>query len=184
MKNQVENIHKDTTDAKTSTYVTIFDSITSDVYENCVIPMLDSERQGIPIELYMSTGGGDLAVALSLGEILDRIQVKTDIYLLGENLSAGMFIAMGGYHNPNVTVYAYPSTVGLIHSGLFNFDMDRIELVQDYMHFYDSHMVPLIHNYILSHSKITEDVHEQFSRKDVWLPAEKLLEYGIVDVLL
>lgn len=164
--------------------ITLFSEVANELYEECILELVEYERKGIPVDMYISTDGGDPIAALCLCDILDRIRTEVNIYLWGEVLSAGIFIAMGGYNNPNVTVYAYPSTIGLIHWGAGQLEMCEIGLMHDYTDFHANYILPLMKQYVLKHTAWSEEDVEQFERRDVWLSAQDLLKYGIVDVIL
>lgn len=171
-------------DDKEKRVLYILDDITDKLYEECITPLLEMDKDGEPITLYVNTCGGDLHAAMCLCEVLDRVQSQVDVFLLSEVYSAGMFIAMAGADNDNVTVYAYPSTRGLIHWGTVSFGEDTVENVYDYYAFHRDKIQSARVAYILTHSTYTAEEIAGFDRRDYWVDAQEMLERGIVDVIL
>lgn len=160
------------------------DLTAENLHEECIIPLLEYDRDSIPVDIYVSTQGGDVISSMCLCDILDRIQTSVNIYLLGEVLSSGMIIAMGGHNNDWVHAYAYPSTIGMMHWGTIGLNEIEVNAAHDYLKFSQEYLLPLQKQYVLDHTEMTEDDVKNIQRQDIWLTAQDLLKYGIVDEIL
>lgn len=166
--------------------ITIPDVISRNIIEDCVIPLLEQDVKGEPITIYITTTGGERAAAMCLCDVIERLKSPTTMYLIGYVYSAGMFIAMSGYNNPNVTTYAYPSTEGMMHHGSLNLGGDvemKIADLKDYMDF-NVKKDDEVREYVLGHSSMPGEFYDTLTRKEYWLSAQEMLEFGIIDGIL
>lgn len=171
--------------------------IMDDIVENVAIPLLDmikekeETRQKIlkgfplklePIEIIIHSPGGSVYDSMFLANIIDKVTVPINVKILGNALSMGMIIAMAGYNNPNVTKECYGFSIGLIHAGSLKMEGEA-NAVRDTMEFNDKYS-EMMKQYVLSHSKITEEEYEAHNSKQWYLTAEEMLNYGIVDKVI
>ena len=171
--------------------------IMDDIVENVAIPLLDmikekeETRQKIlkgyplkldPIEVIIHSPGGSVYDSMFLANIIDKATVPINVKILGNALSMGMIIAMAGYNNPNVTKECYGFSIGLIHAGSLKMEGEA-NAVRDTMEFNDKYS-EMMKQYVLSHSKITEEEYEAHNSKQWYLTAEEMLNYGIVDKVI
>ena len=171
--------------------------IMDDIVENVAIPLLDmikekeDTRQKIlkgfplklePIEIIIHSPGGSVYDSMFLANIIDKATVPINVKILGNALSMGMIIAMAGYNNPNVTKECYGFSIGLIHAGSLKMEGEA-NAVRDTMEFNDKYS-EMMKQYVLSHSKITEEEYEAHNSKQWYLTAEEMLNYGIVDKVI
>lgn len=177
--------------------------IMDDIVENVAIPLLDmikknkeikdKESEGrivkidpnfklAPIEIIIHSPGGSVYDGMFLANIIDKAEVPINIKIFGNALSMGMIIAMAGYNNPNVTKECYGFSIGLIHAGSLKMEGEA-NAVRDTMEFNDKYS-EMMKQYVLSHSKITEEEYEAHNSKQWYLTAEEMLNYGIVDKVI
>lgn len=171
--------------------------IMDDIVENVAIPLLDmikekeDTRQKIlkgyplklePIEIIIHSPGGSVYDSMFLANIIDKATVPINVKILGNALSMGMIIAMAGYNNSNVTKECYGFSIGLIHAGSLKMEGEA-NAVRDTMEFNDKYS-EMMKQYVLSHSKITEEEYEAHNSKQWYLTAEEMLNYGIVDKVI
>ena len=171
--------------------------IMDDIVENVAIPLLDmikekeDTREKIlkgfplklePIEIIIHSPGGSVYDSMFLANIIDKTTVPINVKILGNALSMGMIIAMAGYNNSNVTKECYGFSIGLIHAGSLNREGEA-NAGRDTMGFNDKYS-EMMKQYVLSHSKITEEEYEAHNSKQWYLTAEEMLNYGIVDKVI
>lgn len=153
--------------------------------DTIIIPLLEMDRASSKeIRIYLSTDGGREDVALCLADVLERLQSPTKLILLGTVASAGMLIVMGAYPNDNVEVCAFPSTIGMIHHGSWFINCMEAERAEDWLSFIQGKKRDFIEDYMLSHSKMTDEDYCLLHRRDRWYTAEEMLAYGFVDTIL
>ena len=158
--------------------------ISDQILERITLPLLEMDRDGTgkPIEIIVNTVGGDVYSGFCLVDIIDQIHTPTTIHIMGMAASMGLFIAIAGKNNPNVHTVCHPFSVGLLHSGS-QYMEGTAHAVKDTFNF-SQHYEDKIKDYILSHSKIDEDLYEKVERKEYWMDAQEMLRLGIVDEIL
>lgn len=127
-----------------------------------------------PIKIYINSPGGDLVQALS---IVDSIRLsKTPIWTIniGKAYSAGLLIFIAGHKR-----IAYPNSSFLFHEGSIYTGGDAHKF-QNQADFYKLQR-KRTKNFILSNTKITEEIYNKYEKDDWWLFSEDALNYGIVD---
>ena len=171
--------------------------IMDDIVENVAIPLLDMIKKNKevkssdlkeqssklnPIEIIIHSPGGSVYDSMFLANIIDKAEIPIKVKILGNALSMGMIIAMAGYNNPNVTKECYGFSIGLIHAGSLKMEGEA-NAVRDTMEFNDKYS-EMMKQYVLSHSKITEEEYEAHNSKQWYLTADEMLNYGIVDKVI
>lgn len=152
--------------------------------ERATLPYLEMDRDGSgkPIEIIVSTNGGNLYDGFSLIDQIERAVTPTTIRIVGMALSMGTLIAMAGKNNPNVKTVCDPFSIGLLHSGS-QYMEGTTHAVKDLFDFTQAYEAK-IKRFILSHSKIDEEYYDKIERVELWLDAETMLKLGIVDEIL
>lgn len=158
--------------------------IADDIVEMAILPFMNMENDGTnePIDIIISTPGGDIYSGFALVDTLEKATVPTTIHILGMAASMGTLIAMAGKNNPNVKTVCNRFSVGLIHSGETYME-GSTHAVRDTFNFSEKYEEK-IKQYILSHSKIDEDYYAKIERKELWLDADEMLRLGIVDEIV
>ena len=159
--------------------------IDSDILERAVLPLveMDNDGTGEQIDIYLNTVGGSVYDGFVLVDAIEHLKTKTVIHIVGMAMSMGAYIAMAGYNNPNVTVVCSKYCVGLIHAGIVGYGTMDTNAARDLSKFNEKYADTVVREFVLTHSKITEEVFEDIQRKEHYMTAEEMLELGIVDAI-
>lgn len=160
------------------------DTVDAGIVERVIIPLMDmdSDESGDPIEIILATPGGSTFDSLILCNIIDNLKTPTTIRVMGYAFSMGGLFLCAGYNNPNVKKVCYPFSAALLHAGNVGLE-GSANAVKDTMKFNDE-MNEKIREYVLSHSKITEEEYEKMERCEWYMCAEQMLELGLVDEII
>ena len=164
--------------------ILINEAITSNIIESAVIPFLemDNDGSGKPIEIIISTSGGDIYSGFALVDVIEKAKTPTTIHMMGIAASMGTLIAMAGRNNQNVKTVCHPFCVGLLHSGSAQLEGTTTGL-RDYFNFADAYE-KRIKDFVITHTKIDEDLYNKIERKELWLDADEMVRLGIVDEII
>ena len=159
--------------------------IDTDIIERAVFPLMemDNDGTGKQIDMYLNTVGGSVYDGFVLVDAIEHLKTKTVIHIMGMAMSMGAYIAMAGYNNPNVTVVCNKYCVGLIHAGIVGYGTMDANAARDLSKFNEKYADTVVREFVLSHSKITEEIFEDIQRKEHYMTAKEMLELGIVDAI-
>lgn len=164
--------------------IVINQGINEDLLELAVLPFLemDNDGTGEPIEIILSTAGGNVYDGYTLISALENAKSPVIIRIMSMAASMGILIAMAGKNNPNVKTVCHPFSVGLIHSGsqCMEGTTHALKDTFDFSQKYDKR----IKEYIISHSNIDEELYDRIERKEYWIDSSEMLELGIVDEII
>jgi ATP-dependent Clp protease protease subunit len=160
-------------------------SIDETIVECMMIPLLemDNDGSGEPIEIILCTDGGSVEDGMVLCDIIDNLQTPTTITCLTKAYSMGMYILMAGFKNPHVHKRCYKHTLGLLHAGVFE-AVESLPSVLDVATFFCVKNEATVKDYVLTHSRISDDEYNLQWRREWYLTADELLKYGIVDEII
>ncbi len=130
------------------------------------------------IKLYITSDGGDLYAGFSAMDMIRNNRVKIITIADGCCASAATFMLLGGHER-----HAYKHAQILIHqisSGSF---WGKFEELKDEIQTCKKLMKTLKKIYT-SNTTIPEDVYNNIMKRDVYLSADKCLEYDIITKLL
>jgi len=164
--------------------IIINDTISEATIECVCLPLMemDNDDSGKEINILLNTLGGQVHNGLFLCDLISKLKTKTTITVMAYAYSMGSLIIMAGFNNPNITVKCYPFSTALIHSGSTYLEGTTTQ-VKDYFKFSEKYETK-IKEFILSHTKITEDQYEKMSRYEWYMTSEEMLEYGLVDEII
>ena len=164
--------------------IVINSEIDDTLLEYAVIPYMEMDNDGSnkPIEIMLSTVGGEIYNGFNLVDQIERAKTPTVIHIMSMAASMGFLIAMAGKDNPNVKTVCHPFSVGLLHSGS-QYMEGSAHAVKDTFDF-SQHYEEKIKEYILSHTKIDENLYEKIERKEYWMDADEMKRLGIVDEII
>lgn len=162
--------------------VFIWGEIDDSMLKSVVEPLIICSVADCPLEIYISTPGGYIRVAMVIADIIEKLRIPTTIYVMGELASAGFVIPLAGYSNPNVYRIALPSSRALWHSGEIEMGMSFHQAC-DYIDFQKDESLR-IEDYIKSHSKMSKEMIRECFRREYWMLPEEMLELEIVDEIL
>lgn len=130
-----------------------------------------------PIKIFINSDGGSVDTVL---HIIDMIHLsKTPIYTIGMGrvYSAGGLLLMAGHKR-----YVFPHTSCLIHDGSSS-TIGSIGKMLDNLEF-TKELEKRMKEYILSSTRITEEVYDQNYRRDWFLFSEEMIALGIADEIV
>lgn len=143
----------------------------------------DDEQNNIPVEerepikVVFFSPGGDLGVNNCLVDTISLSKTKVIGINVGEAASSGCFIYLSCHER-----LTFPNAEFLIHKGAGSFSGTYDEVVSAIMNY--QNQIESLGNFILSRTKIPEDVfNENFSR-DWYLTADEAIKYGVADRII
>ena len=164
--------------------IVINEQIGDALLETATLPFIemDNDGTGNPIEIIISTVGGEIYSGFNLVDQIENAKSPVTIHIMSMAASMGFLIAMAGKNNPNVKTVCHPFSVGLLHSGS-QYMEGSAHAVKDTFDF-SQHYEEKIKDYILSHTKIDENLYEKIERKEYWMDADEMKRLGIVDEII
>ena len=162
--------------------IIINQEITDNLLEYAIIPLInmDADENVNHINIILNTVGGEIYTGFSMVSVLEHLKTKTTMRIIGMASSMGGLIAMA--KNPNLKVVCDKWSVGLIHSGS-QYMEGSTHAVKDQFKFSERYEEK-IKKYILSHTKISEEMYKEIERQEFWMDADDMLKYGIVDEII
>jgi len=158
--------------------------IDESILETVVLPLKDFEKQDsdIPVTLILNTPGGSVADGLMLCNIIDNYTKPLEIIVPSYSCSMGTIILCSGNNNPNITKKAYPFSFALFHSGqtYVGGESTSVDDVIDFNRAVDNK----IRDYVIKNTNISEELYAAHHRKQWYLTAEEMLQYGLIDEII
>ena len=130
-----------------------------------------------PIKIFINSDGGYVATVL---HVIDMIHLsKTPVYTIGMGrvYSAGGLLLMAGHKR-----YIFPHMSCLIHDGSSG-AIGSIGKMIDNLEF-TKELEKRIKQYILSSTRITEEIYDQNYRRDWFMFSEEIIKLGIADEIV
>lgn len=164
--------------------IIINEEIGDTLLETAVIPFMemDNDGTGQPIEIIISTVGGEIYNGFNFIDMIEKAKTPTTIHIMSMAVSMGLLISMAGKNNPNVKTVCHPFSVGLLHSGS-QYMEGSAHAVKDTFDFSQQYEQK-IKNYILTHTSIDEELYNKIERKEFWMDADEMKKMGIVDEII
>ena len=164
--------------------IIINEEIGDNLLETATLPFIemDNDGTGKPIEIIISTVGGEIYSGFNLVDQIENAKSPVTIHIMSMAASMGFLIAMAGKNNPNVKTVCHPFSVGLLHGGS-QYMEGSIHAVKDTFDF-SQHYEDKIKAYILSHTNIDGALYEKVERKEYWMDADEMKRLGIVDEII
>lgn len=158
--------------------------IDESLVETAMLPLLqmDNDGSGEPIKIIIATPGGSLYDGIVMCDVIDNLKSPTEVIVVSYAYSMGSLILMAGYNNPNVKKKCYKHSTALIHGGSLYFQGNASN-VRDQFRF-NEEFEQKIKEYTLSHSKISEEEYEKYSKAEWYMTSEDMLKYGLVDEVI
>lgn len=162
--------------------IVINDEINDCLLEYATIPLMNMDKDPTveEINIILNTPGGDIYDGFAFVSVLEKVTKPTTLRIVGMAASMGGLIAMA--KNPNLKVVCDKFAVGLIHSGS-QYMSGSTHAVRDTFKFSERYEQK-IKEYILSHTKIDENMYNEIERQEFWMDADDMLKYGIVDEII
>ena len=164
--------------------IIINEEIGDNLLETATLPFMEMDNDGTnePIEVIISTVGGEIYSGFNFVDQIEKAKSPVTIHIMAMAASMGFLIAMAGKNNPNVKTVCHPFSVGLLHSGS-QYMEGSAHAVKDTFDF-SQHYEEKIKDYILTHTKIDENLYEKVERKEYWMDADEMKRLGIVDEII
>ena len=164
--------------------IIINEQIGDALMETAILPFIemDNDGTGKPIEIIISTIGGEIYSGFNLVDQIEKAKSPVTIHIMSMAASMGFLIAMAGKNNPNVKTVCHPFSVGLLHSGS-QYMEGSAHAVKDTFDF-SQHYEEKIKNYILTHTKIDENLYEKIERKEYWMDTDEMKRLVIVGEII
>jgi len=158
--------------------------INESIIETIYMPLkeFEADSKEDKVTLILNTVGGSIADGLMLCNVIDNYKKPLDIIVPSYSCSMGTIILCAGSNNPNVTKYCYPFSFALFHSGE-TFLTGETASVEDIVDFNKKNSEK-IKQYVISHTKIPDALYDEHARKQWYLTAEDMFEYGLVDKII
>lgn len=136
--------------------------------------ILDSDTNvDSPILLFINSPGGEADAAWALIDAIQTSRVPVYTFNVASCYSAASYIFMAGKRR---FVNAHSSF--MIHRGEMELGAN-ISQVFDFLAFYKGTMMKQVKEYVISHSKITEEMYAEHEESDWYMTAEESLQYGV-----
>lgn len=132
----------------------------------------ETERQ--PIYLYINSYGGSVTDAYAIIDAIMMSKTPVHTVCVGTAYSASGIILISGHKR-----YMYPRASFMFHEGSAGMFGDAGK-VKDTMKFYERQLKEL-QTFILTRTKISEELYDQKLSNDWYLTAEECLHHGIID---
>jgi|TARA_R110000824_G_scaffold60050_6_gene160869 ATP-dependent Clp protease, protease subunit len=140
-----------------------------------------SERIGLrsrpPVHLHIQSPGGDVFSALNICDAIDRCKTDVYTYVEGSAASAATIIASRGKKR-----YISKRSFMLIHQPQIIWAGKHDEFIDEIEN--QKNIFQTVKDVYLETTKILDADLEELLRHELWLPAEKCLELGLVDKIL
>lgn len=158
--------------------------IDENILETVVLPLKEFENDDItkPVTLILNTPGGSVADGLMLCNVIDNYKKPLEIIVPSYSCSMGTIILCSGNKNSNVIKKAYPFSFALFHSGQTYVGGESTS-VEDVMNF-NKGVDNKIRDYIIANTNITEELYDAHHRKQWYISADEMLEYGLINEII
>ena len=160
--------------------------IDEDVIESIVWHILRYNRQDkgkpiedrVPIKLYINSPGGNVVDGYGLIDAI--ITSKTPVWTINQAMCAsmGFLIFIAGQRR-----YAMPHSEFLMHDGS-TAGWDSTAKMKDRMDFELNEVEAMTREYIINHTKITEEMYKDKYRVEWYFLPKKAKEVGVVDYIV
>lgn len=137
------------------------------------VPVADRK----PILLYITSNGGEVDAGFRLIDIIEASRTPVYTVNLSNQYSMGFLIGLAGHKR-----FATKNAKFLMHDGS-NFVYNSGAKAQDQMEF-NRKIEQRVKNYVLSKSKINEDVYDSKLRVEWYMFADEAKENGMTDFII
>lgn len=137
-----------------------------------------SVEDRVPIKLYINSNGGSVTDGYGLIDAI--LTSKTPVYTINQAMCAsmGFLIFIAGDKR-----YTMPHSEFLMHDGS-NFAMGSTAKMKDRMDFELGELENMTKEYIISRTKITEDLYKEKYRMEWYFLPKTAKNYGVADFII
>lgn len=164
--------------------IIINEDISNDIVELAILPLREMANDGTnkPITIILSSYGGAVYEGFALVDEIERCKCPLTIEIMGIGASMGGLIPMAGYGKENIKRVCSNFTVGLLHDGNSTVGGTSSK-IRDTVKFSERYE-KRIKDFMISHSKIDEEIYDEIERQEFWMDSSDMLKYGIVDKII
>lgn len=138
---------------------------------------IEDVSQMTPIKIFINSNGGSLNAIMELITICNLSRVPVIAIGMGKCYSAGGLLLMG---IPKGNRYILSTTEALIHDGnMSGYGGDTGKAIDDLEQTKKNE--EKVKKFILSCTNISEDLYDKNYRKNWWMSADEIIEYGLAD---
>nr|DAV24305.1 MAG TPA: Clp protease [Bacteriophage sp.] len=143
----------------------------------------DDKRTGIPVEdripikVIFFSPGGDLEVNNCLVDTISLSTTKVIGINVGMAASSGCFIYLSCHEH-----LTFPTAEFLLHKGAGQFSGDYNNVVAAILNY--QRQIDELGKFVLSRTKIPEDIFNENFENDWYLSAKEAIEYGVADRII
>jgi Protease subunit of ATP-dependent Clp proteases len=130
-----------------------------------------------PIEILLSSGGGDVIAGFALIDVIKNSKTPVHITAIGMAASMAALLLMSGHRRK-----ALKNTTILIHDGQLGVHSTSKKAKQT-MEYYDK-LEERTNNFVLENTKISKELLDEKSSDEWYMFADEALELGIIDEIL
>lgn len=133
-----------------------------------------------PINLFLTTDGGNAEEALAIYDTIKYSKTPVDIYVLGKCYSAGFVILGAGKHR-----FAYPNARFMTHELSYNVPYNKLTTHEDYTNEFRENQKQ-VNKLILSDTNIpSEELKWHYEHKKDWfMSVKEALDLGVIDKII
>ena len=135
------------------------------------------EKDLKPIYLWIFSYGGDLDQAYSFIDLCMSSRIPIVTINMGVAMSAGLLILLAGHKR-----YGFKHSQALVHSGSAGFS-GTAEQIEEAQKNYKKQLEQM-KQYIISRTKISEELFDQNRTKDWYLSDSEQISYGVIDKVI
>ncbi len=141
--------------------------------------LLDSESISKPIHVYINTPGGSVTAGLALYDTMQHIKSPVYTFCTGQALSMGALLLCAGTAGKRKIL---PSSRVMLHQPWGGVEGQASDISIQTKEF--QRIKGLITRYFVKHTKKSAQTIKKDIERDLFLSAEKALDYGLVDEIL
>lgn len=162
--------------------ILINQEIDEDLVEYAIIPLkrMDADESVDHIDIILDSPGGEIYSGFALISAIEHCKTPITMHIVGMAASMACYIAMA--KSPTLKVVCDEWSVGLIHAGSTMLEGNS-NSVKDMFKFNERYEEK-IKEYVLSHTKINEQMYNEIERYEFWMSSSDLLTYGVVDEIV
>lgn len=162
--------------------IVINQEIEENLLEYAIIPLqrMDADENVDHINIIIDSPGGELYSGFALISAIEHCKTPITMRIVGMAASMAGYIAMA--KSPTLKVVCDEWTVGLIHAGSTMLEGNS-NSVKDMFKFNEKYEEK-IKEYVLSHTKIDEQMYKDIERYEYWMDSNTMLNLNIVDEII
>ena len=133
-----------------------------------------------PINLFLTTNGGDTDEAFAIYDIIKHTRTQVNIYAIGRCYSAGFIILLAG----NIKL-AYPNTSFMLHELSYEIQDSNLFIHENYVKEFRKAQEK-VNKIVFQNTNILPEILKDYigKGKDWFMSAEEALRFGVIDKII